>query len=80
MPSPILLEEHYLQLMQNDAGMQHAHKALQDKKKCIVGEIKKRYASYSLVNFNIIIPETLTVAKGGVMLPYVGYWGDIGGI
>lgn len=65
LPSPILLEEHYLQLMQNDAGMQHVHKALQDKKKCIVGEIKKRYARYNLVDFKIKIPETLMVVKGG---------------
>ena len=65
LPSPILLEEHYLQLMQNDAGMQHVHKALQDKKKCIVGEIRKRYARYSLVDFKIKIPETLMVVKGG---------------
>lgn len=63
LPSPILLEEHYLQLMQNNEGMHHVHKALQDKKKCIVGEIKKRYARYSLVNFKIKIPETLMVVK-----------------
>lgn len=65
LPSPILLEEHYLQLMQNDAGMRHVHKALKDKKKCIVGEIRKRYARYSLVDFKIKIPETLMVVKGG---------------
>lgn len=65
LPSPILLEEHYLQLMQNDVGMQHVHKALHDKKKCIVGEIKKRYARYRLVDFKIQIPETLMVVKGG---------------
>ena len=65
LPSPILLEEHYLQLMQNDVGMQHVHKALHDKKKCTVGEIKKRYARYRLVDFKIKIPETLMVVKGG---------------
>ena len=65
LPSPILLEEHYLQLMQKNVGMQHVQKALKDKKKCIVGEIKKRYARYSLVDFKIKIPETLMVVKGG---------------
>lgn len=68
LPSPILLEEHYLQLMQKNTGMQHVHKALKDKKKCIVGEIKKRYARYSLVDFKIKIPETLMVVKGGNMI------------
>lgn len=64
LPSPILLEEHYLQLMQNDMGMQYVHKALHDKKKCTVGDIKKRYAIYRLVDFEIKIPETLMVVKG----------------
>ena len=51
--------------MQKNVGMQHVQKALKDKKKCIVGEIKKRYARYSLVDFKIKIPETLMVVKGG---------------
>lgn len=69
LPSPILLEEHYLQLMQQDAGMQYVHKALLDKKKCIVGEIKKRYARYALVGFKIKIPETIMEEKGEIEFP-----------
>lgn len=59
LPSPILLEEHYLQLMQSADGMQCVHKVLQDEKKCIVGEITKRYARFGLNGFKIKIPETL---------------------
>lgn len=69
LPSPILLEEHYLQLMQQAAGMQYVHKALLDKKKCIVGEIKKRYARYALVGFKIKIPETIMEEKGEIEFP-----------
>lgn len=69
LPSPILLEEHYLQLMQQAAGMQYVHKALLDKKKCIVGEIKKRYARYALIGFKIKIPETIMEEKGEIEFP-----------
>lgn len=60
LPTPILLEEHYLQLMQCDDGMRRVSKVISDKNKCIIKTIKKRYARYGLIDFKIKIPEAIT--------------------
>ena len=59
LPSPILLENHYMQLMQQEEGMKLVQKVLRDKKKGMGGEIRKRYSRFSLIDFKIKIPETL---------------------
>lgn len=59
LPTPILLEGHYLELMQYVDGMKLVSKALSDRGKCMVGTISKRYARYGLIDFKIKVPETL---------------------
>ena len=65
LPSPILLENHYMQLMQQEDGMKLVQKVLRDKKKGM-GEIRKRYSRFSLIDFKIKIPETLMRLSGDV--------------
>lgn len=64
LPSPILLENHYMQLMQQEDGMKLVQKVLRDKKKCMGGEIRKRYSRFSLIDFKIKTPETLMRLRG----------------
>lgn len=59
LPTPILLEGHYLELMQYADGMKLVSKALSDRGKCMVGTTSKRYARYGLIDFKIKVPETL---------------------
>ena len=66
LPSPILLENHYMQLMQQEDGMKLVQKVLRDKKKGMGGEIRKRYSRFSLIDFKIKIPETLMRLSGDI--------------
>lgn len=66
LPSPILLENHYMQLMQQEDGMKLVQKVLRDKKKGMGGEIRKRYSRFSLIDFKIKIPDTLMRLSGNV--------------
>lgn len=66
LPSPILLEEHYMQLMQWGDGMESVQKVLRDKKKGMGGKIRKRYSRFSLIDFKIKIPETLMRLSGDI--------------
>lgn len=66
LPSPILLENHYMQLMQQEDAMKLVQKVLRDKKKGMGGEIRKRYSRFSLIDFKIKIPETLMRLSGNI--------------
>lgn len=67
LPSPILLEEHYLWLMKLENGMEYIHEVLVNKEKKCIGIIKKRYARFSLPNCKFKIPD-YTIDKCGMKL------------
>lgn len=58
LPSPILLEEHYFEMMKSKNGMKNVHEALLDTGKKIIGKPQKRYARYLLAGYKMKIPET----------------------
>lgn len=57
LPSPILRESHYIQLMKRENGMEVVGEVLNDYMKGMDGEIKKRYARFHIGKYKILIPE-----------------------
>lgn len=56
-PTPILLVDHYIELMQCRNGMELVKKILNDTDKMLPIEKKKRYSRFSLLGNKILIPE-----------------------
>ena len=59
LPSPIILESHYLSMMKLDNGMNNVHHALFDNGKGYIQHVENRYARYLLSGYEIMIPEYL---------------------
>lgn len=57
LPTPILLIDHYLFLMNQHEGMKIVTTVLKDKSKGLKFKINKRYATYKLCNVKFKIPE-----------------------
>ena len=59
LPSPIILESHYLSMMKLNNGMYNVHYALSDNGKGYIQHVEKRYARYLLSGYKIMVPEYL---------------------
>ena len=59
LPSPIILESHYLSMMKFNNGMYNVHYALSDNGKGYIQHVEKRYARYLLSGYKIMVPEYL---------------------
>lgn len=59
LPTPVLLEEHYLEMMRKSNGMQLVHDAVKSIGKLRLGSPRKRYARYIICDYKIKIPESL---------------------
>lgn len=57
LPSPIILESHYLSMMKLNSGMYNVHYALSDNGKGYIQHVGKRYARYLLSGYKIMVPE-----------------------
>ena len=57
LPSPIILESHYLSMMRLNNGMYNVHYALSDNGKGYIQHVEKRYARYLLSGYKIMVPE-----------------------
>lgn len=60
LPTPILLTDHYIKLMQLENGMEAVHYVLFDNNKGMDFDISKRYCRYSFMGKKILIPEYYT--------------------
>ncbi|MDM5187343.1 hypothetical protein QUF99_08420 [Bacillus sp. DX4.1] len=56
-PTPILLLDHYVELMKNRNGMELVRTVLNSHDKKLPIEQKKRYSRFSLLGYKILIPE-----------------------
>lgn len=57
LPTPIILIDHYIDLMNKNNGMELVSQALSDTLKLLPIKQEKRYARYSLCGSKILVPE-----------------------
>ncbi|MFS0659451.1 hypothetical protein AB1L07_11485 [Niallia alba] len=57
LPTPILLIDHYIEVMKNIDGMEQVRTILNQKDKMLPGKQNKRYSRFSLLGNKILIPE-----------------------
>jgi hypothetical protein len=59
LPTPILLTDHYIEMMKEKNGMELVRSFLNDNGKKLPNKQKSRYSRFSLLGYKILIPEYL---------------------